>query len=194
MMSALKASGLSYISNSKLDELIARQSTIDGYKPSKDGVWEVGRQFYCNPTLMRNFVKYQDEIAIKVFYDGLPTLPAGGYTVIFMQRNPAEIIESLANVVQHTMAIKNAALSQPNDTYPFDVYADYNPEDVQHCLDIAKQRKDMNVIEVNFRDLIEQPEKTLEAIKYTPLGRERVPIDIKKAVKVIDPDWYRCVA
>jgi hypothetical protein len=194
MMAALKASGLSYVSNSKLNDQVAQQPLVDGYKPSKDGVWEVGRKFYSNPKVMRDFVNSQDEIAIKVFYDGLPILPKGEYTVIFMQRDPAEIIESLARVGQHTAALKNAALTQANDTYPFDVYADYNPEDVQHCLDIAKQRKDCRVIEVQFRDLIEQPEKTLRSIKYNPLDRERVPIDIEKAVKVIDPDWYRSVA
>ena len=202
MMAALKASGLPVLSNARLDDFTARHPVIDGYKPTKDLFYEVGRKFYMSPVEMRNFIR-RDETAIKIFYDGLPILPAGNYTVIFMQRDPKEIVESLKHVDKYKesfnnhnklkkMAVHPQKVAPIN--YPFDVYAEYKPEDVQHCLDIAKARKDIDVIEVQFSDLVENPAKTLNFIRQTPLGRIRVPIDVDKAVAVIDPDWYRCVA
>jgi hypothetical protein len=186
MMGVLKASGLPFISNAKTDELVKKQPVINGYKPTKNGYFEVGRNFYSNAQCMRDFVRDQDETAIKIFYDGLPILPAGKYTVIFMQRDSVEIIESLKRFDEYRQTFKQRPVDE-NDSYPFDLYAEYKPADVQHCLDIAKQRNDINVIEVNFKDLIDNPIQVFERLK-----KNGVPIDADN--DVIDPDWYRCVA
>ena len=69
---------------------------------------------------------------------------------------------------------------------PFDVYAPYDADNIEHCLDIAKSRQDMRVLEVEFRDLVETPEAVFTRLE--------LPIDIDKAVQAIDPDWYRCRA
>ena len=193
MMAALSAAGLPVLSNARLDDFLRDQPEIDGYRPVKLGYYEVGRSFYLNPLVMRRFVAEHDGVALKVFYDGLPVLPAGEYTVIFMHRDPQEIIKSLERVDKYKESIRQEKNPKSN-RYPFDVYAEYRPDDVQHCLEIVRARKDIDVVEVQFRDLVESPVETLNSIKHTPLGRVRVPIDVDKAAEVIDPDWYRCVA
>lgn len=211
MMAALKASGLPLLSNSRLDGFTARHPVIDGYKPTKTLLYEVGRSFYLRPNLMRDLVANDIDLGIKVFYDGLPVLPVGEYTVIFMHRDPGEIAESLLKLEKYKQSFnKDESLGDDGHTslfeirdvdmgveanqYPFHVYRKYKPDDVQHCLDIVKQRRDIDVIEVQFSDLIKNPVKTLNFIRKTPCGRIRVPIDVEKAAAVIDPDWYRCVA
>ena len=190
MMTALNAGGMPCLSNSKLDEHTAKQRRIDGYKPTKDLLYEVGRDFYMRPGVVRKFVSEHDDIALKVFYDGLPILPVHDYTVIFMQRDLEEIKLSIKAVDRYRDASIGSKVNK-QESYPFNVYTDHRPADVKQCLDIAKSRSDMSVIEVWFRDLIENPIETLKAIKHTPLGRMRVPIDTAKAAEVIDPDWYR---
>jgi hypothetical protein len=187
-MAALKASGLPVLSNIRLDDFLEKQPFIDGYKPVKLGYYEVGRTFYLNPGVMRRFVAEHNEIGIKVFYDGLPVLPVSEYTVIFMQRDSAEIIASLERVDEYKKEI-NQDLNTGKNRYPFDVYYKYIPEDVQHCLDIARQRRDINVIEVQFKDLIHNPIQTFERLRA-----KGVPINVDNAEKIVDPEWYRCVA
>ena len=202
MMAALKASGLPIVSNVRLDDFTAQHPMIDGYKPTKGLLLEAGRAFYMHPKVMRKFVRENDEIGIKVFFDGLPILPVGEYTVIFMQRDADEIIESLARVDRYKRSYNSKGTSKVfeerdddrSNRYPFDVYSKYRPDDVEQCLEIVKQRRDVEVVEVQFSDLIKDPVKTLQSIRKTPLGRVRVPIDVDKAAAIIDPDWYRCVA
>ncbi len=182
MMTALNAGGMPCLSNSKLDEHTLKQRRIDGYKPTKNILYEVGRDFYMTPGAIRKFVSENDEIALKVFYDGLPILPAHEYTVIFMQRNLEEITLSIKAVDKYRDAALGRKVNK-QESYPFNVYHDHRPADVRQCLDIAKTRSDMNVIEVCFRDLIEEPVRVLESLN--------IPIDVGKAAKAIDPDWYR---
>lgn len=196
MMAALKASGLPVLSNARLDDFTATHPLIDGYKPTKDLLLEVGRAIYMNPSFMRDFVKDNDEIGVKVFYDGLPVLPRGDYTVIFMQRDPDEIRDSIERVDRYKKSFnqkdkKRHIPIHPKEInrYPFDVYAEYKPEDVIHSLEIAKQRKDMRVIEVQFKDLIANPIAVFERLRV-----KGVPVHVDNAQKIVDPDWYRCVA
>jgi hypothetical protein len=186
MMQAM-ANGLNegIIVHSEDDDRVGNVANWAGYIPSPGPLLEVGRNAYYNAEFVRNLPA---DVLVKIFFDGLPTLPADKYLVIFMRRKEAEILESCAKVARHLQAI--GVPSNPARGM-FDIYSPYNQDDIDHVLGIMDQRKDVELIEVDYADLIDNPEKILNRIKYTPLGRTRVDLDVKKAASVINKDFYR---
>jgi hypothetical protein len=182
MMRALHQGGLPMIAEKELQS-DWDQAPQDGYQPLPDGgLYEVGRHTYLDPGVMRALTaKTPANVCIKVFFDGLPTLPVHNYRVIFMRRDPAEIAASMEKVNEYKR--KRQFPVKEHKRLPFDAMAPFIPEDVEQCLAIARARRDMDVIEVDFRDLVENPERELY--------RLGAPIDIQKASKAIDPAWYR---
>ena len=187
MMKALHCGGLPVLCNSKIDDNCKRLPEVDGYKPTPTGLqFEIGQSFYMDPDFMAQYVVKNPGSAVKVFFDGLPNLPAHDYVVVFMHRDPGEIRESLQRAEDYRKAINMR--DNRKDRLPFDVYKDYTPEHVDYCYRIARQRRDMKVIDVNFVDLVRKPIEVLSWI------RNIIPIDLEKAAEAIDPDWYRCRA
>jgi len=183
MMRALNQGGLDFLADKELQSEW-NQAPQDGYQPLPDGgLFELGRNSYINPKIMRMLIdKAPDQICIKVFFDGLPVLPVSDYTVIFMRRDADEIEQSMQAVDRYKR--KRDFPVHKRARLPFDVYAPYDANNLKHCLDIAKARQDMKVLEVEFRDLVEDPGAVLTRLE--------LPIDIEKAASAIDPDWYRC--
>jgi hypothetical protein len=106
-----------------------------------------------------------------------------------MDRDEDEINESIARSDAHLRS--SGVKENPPTRYTFDVFRPYSRDDVEHVLGIMEARSDVNLLKVNYKDLIEDPKGTFESIKYTPLGKERLPIDIDRAVSVINPEYYR---
>jgi hypothetical protein len=156
------------------------------YIPNPGPLFEIGRASYSDADFVRGL---PDGALVKIFFDGLPTLPADKYLVIFMRRDEAEIRESCSKVGRHLRAV--GVPGSPIVSSMFDIHRSYNSDDIDHVLGIMDQRKDVELIEVDYADLISDPERVFTNIKWTPLDRTRIDLDIKKAASVINPDYYR---
>jgi len=163
----------------------------DGYIPCPGPLFEVGGSAYCNAQFLRNM---PNDVLIKIFFDGLPNLPAGEYVVIWMYRDPEEVAASLERAEKHIIdwALKTHGTSEEKTKQrnarierTFCVYRDYNQDDIDHVLGIVDQRKDIRLIEVDYADLIANPRKVFKRIK------KHLDIDIDKAMKAIKPEFYR---
>jgi hypothetical protein len=169
----------------------------DGYRPCPTPLLEVGGSAYCNAEFLRSL---PDNAIIKIFFDGLPNLPANDYIIIFMERDLREVKASLEKAERH---IINWALKHHNIPpemtkkrnakveRTFCAYRDYNQADIDHVLGIMEQRKDVTLLRVNYADLIANPYETLQSLAISPLGRERFKLDVAAAAAQIDSKYYR---
>ena len=159
---------------------------VDGYRPNPGPLYEVGRMYYTSAKFLRMM---PDKSLVKIFWDGLTNIPSGEYVIVFMERDEEEINQSIARSDAH---LRSVGVPENKPTpFTFDVFRPYNRDDIEHVKGIMRERRDVTLIDINYRDLIEDPRKTLESIKYSVLGKERVPIDIEKAAAVIKPEFYR---
>lgn len=152
----------------------------DGYRPIPGLFLEVG-QNYKNAEWLR---KMPDNIFVKIFFDGLPNLPLGKYKIIFMVRDEWEINHSVERAEKHIRSF-GVPPNPPSDS-TFYVYRPYSQADVNHVLGICEARSDIDLIKVNFTDLIKHPKHEFETLRL-----RGVPIDPDKAASVIDPSYYR---
>ena len=154
----------------------------DGYKPNPSPLYET-RGAWRTPAFLRNL---PDNVLIKIFFDGLTILPSGDYAVIFMQRDPAEIALSLEMVDKHFKRVGFTERQPPSEKLPFDCYRPYKQADIDHVLGIVEQRRDINLIRVNHKDLIERPIEVFQAIRGSGID-----LDVDKCASVIDAKHYR---
>jgi hypothetical protein len=155
---------------------------VEGYIPNPSGLWEVGQMYYMNSKFLREMPQSS---LVKILYDGLPTLPKGRYTIIFMRRDPKEIKQSCERVDKHLRQV--GVVENPKQWYPFDCFRPYRQEEIEHVLGICEARQDMRVIQVDFSRVIESPLTLFRALKNAGL-----PIDHHKSAAVINPNYYRC--
>ena len=69
---------------------------------------------------------------------------------------------------------------------PFDSFAPYNEDDMQHVIDICRQRKDMFIRTVSYEGVITDPLET-----FQDLNSDMFPLDPEKAAAVINPKLKR---
>lgn len=188
MMRALHASGMDILYNPTLE---AVNPDENGYQPNPGGLYEVGFISYMSPKFLRLLPK--NTCAIKILWDGLVYLPKGDWKIIFMERDPEEIEASSARVDKHILSSgKQSAINHPvTATLPFCCYRTYNQDNIDHVLGIMDARRDVEIIRVQYQDVIDNPVAVFERLKYTPLGKERLPIDVEKAAAIVDPDLRR---
>lgn len=165
-----------------------------GYKPNPGGLYEVGAQHYLDPQFLRQMPA---DGVVKILSDGLPNLPKGQYTLIWMERDPNEINASIERVEKH---LKDHAESlgcvlndhkETTQLLPFCCMRPYNQVDQDHIRGICEARSDMDIVRIRFKDVIEDPVKAFKTIKFTPLGKIRVDLDVQKAVSIVDSKLYR---
>lgn len=156
----------------------------DGYIPNPGPLFEVGGNYY-DPKWLR---EQPEGLIVKIFFDGLPYLPAGEWVVIFMERDPREIIDSCKRAERH---LRDTGVPITRPRLGFDVYAPYNQEDIDHVKGILSHRIDVKLVCINYADLVNDPIKTLKKVKYTPLGHERIALDVERASKVINSQYWR---
>lgn len=158
-----------------------RNVEIDGYSPNPGLLYEVGGH-------VRNasFLRIQPEgVLIKIFFDSVVNLPSGEHTVIFMERDESEIRDSLERVQEHFDKIGHKANMGDTPERTFDIFREYDQDDIDHVIGILEQRKDIKLIRVNYRDLVEHPKREFRRIA------EHLDLDIEKAASVIDERYYR---
>lgn len=168
------------------------------YQPAPTGLLEVGRKHYLKPEWLRD--KFPDKMLVKILYEGLPYLPSyddAGYVVVFMHRNPEEIKMSLERVEQYFKDWEE----KYNDKRPenrlrmggFDIYKDYNQQDIAHVLGILRARKDIQLIDVQYEDVTTNIDDELQRLAHhLPIA---VPAEkIKLASRQINPSYrrFRC--
>lgn len=187
MVKALHEGGLGALYAPAMEEA---NPTCNGYTPNPGGLWEVGAVAYLDAKFLRMI---PDGALIKILFDGLPNLPKGNWKVIFMYRDPSEITESYRRVDEHIVSTgKESAFNHEiTRILPFCAYRTYDQEAIDHVLGICEARKDIEVINVNYLDVVQNPESSFERIKYYPSGKLRIDIDVGKASNVVDSKLYR---
>jgi hypothetical protein len=155
----------------------------NGYAPNPTPLLEVGGHVR-NGSFLRGLLTRPRQVLIKIFFDTLPNLPIGKHTFVFMERDAEEIRASIDRVYRHLASIEHPA-QLPSTEREFDVFGEYDEDDIKHVLDIIEQRPDVTLIRVNYRDLVENPKREFERIN------EVLELDVDKAASVIDSKYYR---
>jgi hypothetical protein len=200
MMLALHAAGMQALYNPILNNKDCKLDP-EGYAPNaKAGLFEVGYYALLDPLFFRKLVEHPDDgFIVKIPWDCIVYLPKGDWKIVFMHRDAEEIDRSCARVDKYLeeygdkVALENRMkqLIPTSKALPFSIYKKYNQDDIDHVLGIMETRSDVELIPVQYQDVIDDPVKVFKRLKYTPLGKERLPIDIEKAAATINPDFHR---
>ncbi len=200
MMLALHYAGMRAIYNPDLNNKDYKPDP-EGYAPNaKAGLFEVGYFALLDPLFYKTLVEHpEDGFILKIPWDCLVYLPKGDWKIIFMNRDAEEIDRSCARVDKYlkeygdkdVLEERMNQLIPKSKALPFSIYRKYNQEHIDHVLGIMETRSDVELIPVQYQDVINNPVKVFESIKYTPSGKERLPIDIDKAASVINPELHR---
>ena len=180
MMKALHEGGIPAIYQPDLD-VEANPKSDEDYQANPGGLLEVGAGYYLNAEFLR---RIPDESVIKIMYDGLASLPARAYKIVFMLRDPDEIATSLERMDSF---LKRHDI-KPGADWPsaFNCFRPYKQEDIDHVIGICDLRADISLIRINFKDVIEHPGHELETLRLFGF-----PIDVKKAVTAVNSKLYR---
>jgi hypothetical protein len=165
----------------------ALNQKVGNYRPSPSGLLETAQLYYLDPRAMRE--RFKDEHVLKIFFDGLPTLPVfrdhHAYTIIFMLRAEAEINKSLEKVANYHYLINKE--EQPPSDLVLNVYAPYDQLHIDHVLDIVRVRSDMQCFGVQYEDFVEDPLAGLQS-----LARSGVPLsNLEEAAAIVNPKLRR---
>lgn len=166
MMNALIAGGLiPAFSNRNLNERFGDEQ----YLPNPDGFWELTRKEYRQ----LGFPRMYEGKLIKCLAGGIIRLVAGNYKIVFMMRDFEEIRQS------HEAFFGN----EPQ------INAEQYEQRMSDTLGILRQRKDVLVQPMQYRDVLEEPE-----LAFGVLRGQGWPIDEFAAAGVVDQDQcrFRC--
>ena len=109
---------------------------------------------------------------IKVTAYGLKFLPESSYRIVYMQRAIDEVLKSMSKMGAEINEETDRALFTKLDRV---------------SLELMRDRKDIDYITINYRDLIEDPRNEIEKV-----GRFLdIVIDVDAAVEAVDPSLYR---
>jgi len=180
MMRCLQSGGITALIQPGQEKLNIESN---GYAPNPGPLMEVGQQFYHSPKFLRILPTLDEDACVKILFDGIPGLAKGEYTVIFMERDPEEIRESLEKSDSHLKACGKKP--NPMDKKPFDVFLPYDRANIEHVLGICEVRSDIDLRIVRFTDLISRPEWVLRGLPL-PTG-----FNFFKAASIVNPEYYR---
>lgn len=166
MMKALSAGGLSPVFSHKRDEEMNKNYSIDNYVSNPEGFYELDKKEYLQVGFPR---KYEGKL-LKCLWNRVPRLVVGNYKIVFMLRDPEEIKQSSKRAfgVDVSSGLKN-----------------YN-EIMEDMINIIKNRKDSQIVALNYVDVINNPRKEFQKLKD---GGWSICVD--KCVSVITPGLYR---
>ena len=172
MMRALVEGGIKPIVNKAREKQMRLTNTLD-YTVNKHGFWEVGQSEYMRLGFTSELPQ---ESCVKIQAMGLPILSAAkGYKIIMMRRDPKAIKTSFIN------AFSEREFNAKYSDWPTHYFT---------LLDgvkaIMQQRRDVELMEIQFDDMIDDPFKVFTKIKA--MG---IPIDINKSVATIEPELKR---
>jgi hypothetical protein len=165
MMKALEAGGLDAVHNTSRNALNDRHGD-EHYTPNGGGFYELSRREYMQPGFPR---MYSDRL-IKFLVGGICRIVAGNYKIVFMRRDPEEMRQSYQAFFNDEPALVGDAYVAASDD----------------AIGILEQRRDVNLIVFDYRDVVRHP---LEA--FNRLKIEGWPIDAVKAAAVVNPKLCR---
>jgi len=166
MMKALEAGGLKAEYDKSRDKRMNGRYGDDYYKPNSGGFYELSRDQYK----VIDFPRKWKGCLIKALHSAMWRLVAGEYKIIFMRRDPEEIRQSYEAFFD-------------KDAPP--VLKNYI-EVMNETTAMLKMRKDVNLLEFNYRDIVKFPLENFEIIKA-----QGWPISSEKAATIVDPEQCR---
>lgn len=159
MMHALEAGGLEAAFSNR--EHLNTKFGDEHYQPNPDGFYELKREEYQQPGFPR---MYEGKL-IKMLMGGVPRIVAGDYKIVFMRRDFEEIRQSYEAFFG----------------IPPRINAEEYDQRVADTLGILRQRKDVYVQPMQYRDVVEEPE-----LAFGVLRGQGWPIDEFAAAGVVD--------
>lgn len=181
MARCLEGGGLPVMYNSyndwRFNGRYARSSSIRGgkadnsYIPNPNGFYTI--EGFVEFEWPDFYEKYKGKVVkiprLELFY-----LPPGNYKLIFMTRNPEEIKASYRDFLGiRTWGRVECALH-------------FYEQNKNATIDLMKARGDIDVIEIEYRQAVNEPLTTFTQIK--DFG---VPINVNEAASLVDPKLYR---
>lgn len=165
MMKALMAGGLNGYYNEKTEARLRRMATPE-YKANPNGFYELsGREMNAD-----DFPKKHEGRLIKVLHNGLSKLSIGKYKIVFMLRDPAEIMQSIKKVYG-----KNCIL----DPKKYDLW-------MKESIAYLMNRRDVRVTVLNYSDVVKDPLRSFQKLR-----KAGFPINPVKAAATVDKTLYR---
>jgi len=146
----------------------------DRYQPNPDKFLEIGQENYMRLGMVHEIPNH---CAVKIQAIGLPILaPAKSYKIIYMRRDPEAIKRS------YIKAFNEKGFDQLYPSWP-----DHYWQLLDGVKGIMQTRRDVDLIELWYDDVLANPEMTIEL-----LCAHGVPIKNKQAaIDVIDPSHRR---
>lgn len=166
MMCCLEAGGLVAVYDKTQDAM--NHSAPTDYVPNPNGFYQFNQE--VTPAF---YEQYKGNL-VKYPVRKINNLPPGNYKVILLHRNPEEIRTSMSKWTPFESWGNNETL-----TYFYDLF-------MSTVKSILSKRNDVKLLEVNYRDIINSPSATFEAIKNFGF-----PIDVNKCVLKVDSSLYR---
>jgi len=175
MMRCLEAGGLDVLVNREIDTFLNEAYTQDGYEPNPNGFYQAPHDLFTYENgivgFADNFVERARGKAVKVYVQYLLMLPPANYKIIFMRRNPIEI---------------KASILKMNGS-PIGGIEGYNVDNYEAVFStktgLLATRNDIEMTVLEFRDVVENPMREFSKLN--------IPIDIAKAVAMVDPALLR---
>ena len=170
MMHALQAGGLQAIYDKSRDRLWNATTGTRDYQPNPNGFFYTEDYQIDWPSF---YADLQGKL-IKIPRASLHMAPRGKYKLIFMTRNPREIVASM-----HRWSPFTAWGKMEANVYFYDMLKNAT-------LDRVRARGDYDVLEVRYEDVMADPQGTFEKIKEFGF-----PIAPEKSAAIVDPRLYR---
>jgi len=136
------------------------------YKPNEGGFFELSKKDYSQP----HFPSMYEGKLIKVLMPKLPYIVAGNYNIIFMLRN----VEDIANSYLSAFKVNPPLVGKDLENFRNDI------------LSAMSQRKDCNIITVDYDQVLDDPLKFFQDLK-----QQGWDIDASKAASVIKKKYTR---
>lgn len=165
MMKALEAGGMKPVFSDSREKMNERFGDKH-YKPNPQGFYELSKEELKIPRFPLN---HKGKL-VKLLWGIVWKFPVHDYKVVFMMRNPEEIRQSY----------EAGFGGQPPDSHK-----SYK-EIMKDTINVLENRRDTIVDTFQFREVVADPLKHFKRLK-----KSGWPIDVKKAIKVIDPSQVR---
>jgi len=159
MMAALEAGGLNAVRSDERDQMNKVFGDAD-YEPNGRGFYELPGREVNTP----GFPKQHEGKLIKVMYSNVALIAPMQYKVVFMRRNSEEIRQSFEAAFGTVIP----------DMKKYD-------EAVDAVVALCNNRKDMEVVELQYRDVIDAPEEA-----FSMLWEHGWPIDVPACAGKVD--------
>lgn len=166
MMAALEAGGLP-LAWSEKREASARRRFNAGEYVANGRFLELSQAALMAPDFATRFAGR----AAKCLRWTVLTLPAGDYRVLFMRRNGEEVRQSLQALLDRRLP---------------PAMADEVEIEANHIAGVLRQRRDVAMLEVPYRDAVAAP-----VLWFERIAAAGWPIDPAKAAAVVDPSLCR---